>query len=93
MKRKVSILTLVVILISQCLFLPGCWSRKEIDDFAIIFGSSTDITTENGIDKYVLSTSVMRPPSQGKERDQSGKGAPSEIFLKGKGPSLSLIHI
>lgn len=84
MKRKLAILTLVAVLIGQSLLLTGCWSKKEIDDFAIVLGSSTDITTENGIDKYVLLTSVVRPPSQGKP----GPSAPAEIFLKGKGPSF-----
>jgi len=66
-------ITTTIIIIITMIFLEGCWSRKEIEDLAIVSAAGFDKIEVMGQEKYRLSFLVVRPRQLG--GGQQGGGA------------------
>lgn len=70
----------VILIIS--LFLPGCWSRTEIESLAIIGGLGIDVDKQGGKEKFVLTASIVRPALAGGGTEAGGGGQGKPIYWR-----------
>lgn len=73
--------TIAAILIFS-LFLPGCWSRTEIESLAIIGGLGIDIVEQGGREKFILTTNIIRPALAGGGTEAGGGGQGKPIYWR-----------
>ncbi|WP_251554096.1 Ger(x)C family spore germination protein [Neobacillus muris] len=74
---------LILILMSQILFLTGCWDRTEINDLAFVIASGVD---KVGQDRYRVAVQIPLPSSLGGAGSSGGGGGTS-----GEGPVAVLV--
>ncbi|QSQ07971.1 Spore germination protein B3 [Koleobacter methoxysyntrophicus] len=56
----------------------GCWSRREINDLAIIMAAAVDKAEEEG--KVRLAVQIVKPEMIGKKKGDSNSGSTEEAF-------------
>ncbi len=54
--------------------LPGCWSRREIEDLAIVSAAAFDRVNIQGREKYRFTLQVIRPDQLGGGQQRGGGG-------------------
>jgi len=67
MKKK----AFVLILVLMVAFLGGCWSRREVEDLAIVSATGIDRITVGGQKKYRVTFLIVRPRQLGGGRQAS----------------------
>ncbi len=92
MKRTRRVVAGVLIIFSLS-FLQGCWSRKEIEDLAVVTMIGLDRITEQGVDKWRYTARIMQPKAGqgGQGGNQQSNGAPQggkELLLTGTGLTM-----
>lgn len=70
--RTIALSCVILIL---CALAAGCWSRKEMNDIAIVAGLSVD----KADGKYLLSAQILNPGQMSEQQGQGG-GAPVTTF-------------
>lgn len=73
MKRK---WVLLILLLSLCALLTGCWSRRELNDLAIVVGMGID-AADGG--RYEVSVQIVDPGEITKSNSGSGR-APVTVY-------------
>ncbi|WP_409344450.1 Ger(x)C family spore germination protein [Paenibacillus sp. MBLB4367] len=73
MMRKTTALCVLVII---CALSAGCWSRKEMNDIAIVTGLAVD----KAGDRYLLSAQILNPGQMANQEGQGGGGTPVTTF-------------
>ncbi|HEX9060343.1 MAG TPA: Ger(x)C family spore germination protein [Clostridia bacterium] len=77
---KIVKILLLLLLIANSLFLPGCWNYHDIEYYSIVSGFSIDKNEENN--KYILTMEVLDFEVSGKEAKQASK------LIESDGPTL-----
>lgn len=84
-KRAIIIITLML-----SIFLPGCWSRTEIESLAIIGGLGVDKVEQDGKERFVLSAEIIRPAlAGGTQSGGGGEGKPVYWRVSSVGDTFS----
>ncbi|WP_445487804.1 Ger(x)C family spore germination protein [Niallia sp. 03133] len=78
---------MVLFICVNCVFLTGCWDRREVYDMAIVLGTAIDKTEEGEIE-VTLQILVPRAVSGGQDGSQSGGG--KVVFVRSeKGKNIA----
>ncbi|GIO35936.1 spore germination protein KC [Paenibacillus antibioticophila] len=71
-KQKVSHISFLLLLVILLAVLPGCWSKKELNELAIVMAMGIDYDDSD----YEVSIQVMKSSELGKSEGGSSDGAP-----------------
>lgn len=71
-KHKVSHISFLLLLAALLAVLPGCWSKKELNELAIVMAMGIDYDESD----YEVSIQVMKSSEIGKSEDGTSGGAP-----------------
>lgn len=74
--------TVIAISLLLSLFLPGCWSRTEIESLAIVGGLGVDVVEQGGQEKFLLTTTIIRPALAGGGAEAGGGGQGKPIYWR-----------
>ena len=75
MTKKAAFLLLIIL---PLVLLGGCWSRREINDLAIILGAGVDRTPDN---KIRITLQLARPSAFGGSAEAGGGSAPKQNIV------------
>ncbi len=76
-KRVVIIIALILVF-----FLPGCWSRTEVETLAIVTNIGIDTVEQDGHVKFLLTANIIRPPLAGGGTQGGGSGAGKPVYWR-----------
>lgn len=84
-------MTIISVILALLIFLPGCWSRTEIESLAIVDGLGIDLVEQEGQEKFLLTTSIIRPALAGGGAEAGGgaKGKPVYWRVSSLGDSMA----
>lgn len=68
---------LTVILCASLAILPGCWSKKELNELAVVMALGVDLQEDGG---YVVSAQVMNPSEVGSQQSGSSGNSPAVTY-------------
>lgn len=74
LKNLYRIISIILIISLLPVLLAGCWSRREIEDLAIISAMAIDQVNLNGREKFRVSIQVIRPGQLGGGQRRGGGG-------------------
>ncbi|HHX24013.1 MAG TPA: Ger(x)C family spore germination protein [Thermoanaerobacterales bacterium] len=82
-----------IIIVLLLLTLGGCWSKREIEDIAVVTIMGFDRVTVNGKDQWLLSRKILKPRNLAGESPlgggQGGKGEEPGFIVSSIGDTIS----
>ncbi|MGI6423966.1 MAG: hypothetical protein ACOX2A_01655 [Tepidanaerobacteraceae bacterium] len=82
-----------IIIVLLLLTLGGCWSKREIEDIAVVTIMGFDRVTVNGKDQWLLSRRILKPRNLAGQSPfgggQGGKGEEPVFIVSSIGDTIS----